>query len=130
MDCFAQLHVLLCVLFFVPIAWGEDTSWSADFRIGGCGGVYFLAEPGEFWVEVEKQDRNVRGRKTHVRAILFGPDRSVLAEEILPHTGMNKGEGLGPVQRVRFSVSVPRTGVYGLLVRGQPDHGRTHRRLQ
>ena len=31
--------------------------------IGGTGGVYFLAEPGELTVEIEKRDRNRRGRQ-------------------------------------------------------------------
>ncbi|MFP6582506.1 MAG: BNR-4 repeat-containing protein [Candidatus Hydrogenedentota bacterium] len=118
---FVQLNVLLCVLLLAGSVSADDTAWSADFRIGGCGGVYFLAEPGEFWVEVEKQDRNFLSRKTHVRAILFGPDRSVLAEEILPHMGMKKGDGAGPVQRLRFSVTVPRTGVYGLSITASED---------
>ena len=118
---FSQLGVLLWMLLLAPKGWVDDASWSADFRIGGCGGVYFLAEPGEFWVELEKQDRNVRGRKTHVRAILFGPDRAVLQEKTLAHSGMNKGEGLGPVQRVRFSLTVPRTGVYGLSITTSED---------
>ena len=25
----------------------------SDVRLGGCGGVYFLAEPGGCWVEIE-----------------------------------------------------------------------------
>ncbi|HIB53292.1 MAG TPA: hypothetical protein EYO39_00460 [Nitrospirales bacterium] len=108
-------------LLIASIARPDDSDWSADFRIGGNGGVYFLAQPGEFWVEVEKQDRNFLSRKTHVRAILFGPDRSVLADEILPHMGMKKGDGAGPVQRLRFSVTVPRTGVYGLSITASED---------
>ncbi|MCF6287161.1 MAG: BNR repeat-containing protein, partial [Candidatus Hydrogenedentes bacterium] len=99
----------------------DDTAWTSDFRIGGCGGVYFLVESGKFWVEVEKQDLNKRGRKTHVRAILFAPDRSVVAEQALPHMGMEKGSGAGPVQRVRFSVDVPRKGVYGLNITASED---------
>ena len=99
----------------------EELSWTADFRVGGCGGAYFLAEPGEFWVEVEKQDLNRRGRKTHVRAILFAPDRTVVAEETLPWTGQEKGSGPGPVQRVRLSVKVPRAGVYGLNITASED---------
>ncbi len=51
--------------------------------IGGCGGVYFLAEAGELIVEVSKLDRNSRDTVSELRAILVGPDREVLAEAAL-----------------------------------------------
>ncbi|MCP4612461.1 MAG: hypothetical protein GY845_27500 [Planctomycetes bacterium] len=47
-------------------------------RLGGCGGVYFYASAGELWVEVEKQDLNIRRNKTHLHALLLAPDRSVV----------------------------------------------------
>ena len=116
-----SIFAVFCALACVSTARAEDTAWTADFRVGGCGGAYFRAEPGEFWVEVEKQDLNNRGRKTHVRAILFGPDRTVVAEETLPWQGMEKGSGPGPVQRVRLAVQVPWAGVYGLNITASED---------
>jgi len=102
---------------------GEDApeGWKTDFRHGGCGGAYFLADPGEFWVEVEKCDLNRRGRRTHLRAILVGPDRSVIDEQWMPHGGGKKGSGPGPAQRVRLATIVPRTGIYGLNVTVSED---------
>ncbi len=94
----------------------DSGTWDTEFRFGGVGGVYFLASPGEFWVEVEKQDLNRTGRRTHLRAILFGPDRQVVDEQMLPDDGRKKGSGMGPVQRVRLSASVPCAGIYGVNV--------------
>lgn len=119
--CLAPAILFSAAIFPTTAVHAENLVWTSDFRIGGCGGAYFLAEPGELWVEVEKQDLNRRGRKTHVRAILFGPDRSVVADEYLPWMAMEKGSGDGPVQRLRFSVEVPRTGVYGLSITASED---------
>ncbi len=83
---------------------------------GGVGGVYFLADPGELVVEVLKRDRNETGEETDLRAVLFGPDREVLGEAVIPDDGKEAGEGVGPVQRVRLSTEVERRGVYGLNV--------------
>jgi len=99
---------------------GSET-WQTDFRFGGCGGVYFLASPGEFWVEIEKCDLNKTGRRTHLRAILFGPDRRVIEEQTLPDDGREKGSGAGPIQRVRLAASAPHAGVYGLNVTVSQD---------
>ena len=118
--CFLGIAVgLLAVVFFGSRAGAEE--WKTDYRFGGCGGVYFLAEPGELWVEVEKSDLNTRGRKTHLRAILFGPDRRVLDEQWLPDDGRKKGSGPGPVQRVRLSTQVVHKGVYGLNITVSQD---------
>ena len=92
-----------------------------EFAIGGTGGVYFLAEPGELVVDVEKRDRNARGRRTELRAILVGPDRRVLQEVTIPDDGAPKGSGLGPAQRVRLSTQVERKGIYGLNVTVSQD---------
>ncbi|HID77283.1 MAG TPA: hypothetical protein EYP56_14965 [Planctomycetaceae bacterium] len=85
-------------------------------RMGGAGGVYFLASPGQLVVEVEKRDRNQRGRHTELRAILFGPDRRVLAEAAIPDDGQPRGSGWGPPGRVRLTAHVARPGLYGLNV--------------
>ncbi|MBT4097736.1 MAG: hypothetical protein HOM68_29120 [Gemmatimonadetes bacterium] len=55
-----------------------------DLRlIGGLGGLYLLAEPGELSVSVYKRDRHEGNRATDLRAILLGPDRMVLDEVII-----------------------------------------------
>ena len=89
-------------------------------RIGGCGGVYFLPQPGELVVEVMKQDLNKR-RPANVRAILFGPDRQVLLDVWMPDDGRKRGSGAGPVQIVRLSTTVEHTGVYGLMITSAAD---------
>jgi hypothetical protein len=71
--------------------------------MGGVGGVFFLAEPGELVVEVEKRDRAPRANRTELRAILAGPDRRVVQEASIPDDGQRRGTGLGPPQRCRLS---------------------------
>ena len=44
--------------------------------MGGCGGAYLLASPGELTIDVLKQDLNQRSAATELRAILVGPDRA------------------------------------------------------
>jgi hypothetical protein len=91
-----------------------------DLKLGGAGGVYFLAEPGELQVQVFKQDRN-RGRVlTHLRAILFGPDRQVLQEEWLKDDGVRKGKP-GEPQMVLLTAKVPAKGIYGLNITVSED---------
>lgn len=92
---------------------GEPT---LGLPIGGCGGVWLLPDQGELTIEIEKRDRNRSGAPTDLRAILFGPDRQVVAEHYLPFAGQAKGSGLGPAQRCKFSVQVDQPGVYGLCV--------------
>ncbi len=85
-------------------------------RLGGCGGVYFYASPGELWVEVQKQDLNLRGNKTHLLALLFAPDREVVDQAWLSDDGRETGSGPGPVQKAMLRTEVKRPGVYGLNV--------------
>ncbi|MHC4170424.1 MAG: COG1470 family protein, partial [Planctomycetota bacterium] len=87
-----------------------------SLRLGGCGGVYFYAPAGELWVEVQKQDLNVRGNKTHLRALLFAPDRKVVDEAWLGDDGRPTRSGPGPVQRALLRTNVERPGVYGLNI--------------
>lgn len=84
-----------------------------DLRIGGTGGAYFLAEPGELVIDLEKRDRNPRGRRTDLRAVLAGPDREVLQDVTLRRDN--------PPQRARLAVHVSRKGVYGLNVTVSQD---------
>jgi hypothetical protein len=79
--------------------------------IGGLGGVYFLALPGELVVDVWKRDLNKSDARTELRAILAGPDRQMLQEAILSDDG----------QRARLSAHVGRKGVYVLNVTVSQD---------
>ncbi|MHC4702423.1 MAG: BNR-4 repeat-containing protein [Planctomycetota bacterium] len=87
-----------------------------SLRLGGCGGVYFYAPAGELWVEVHKQDLNIRRTKTHLRALLFAPDRKVVDEAWLADDGRPTRSGPGPVQRALLRTNVERPGVYGLNI--------------
>jgi hypothetical protein len=100
---------------------GIGTASITDLLIGGVGGVYFLAEPGELVVEVEKRDRNRRDVRTELRAILVGPDRRVHGEATIPDDGRPKDSGLGPAQRCRLAVRVDRKGVYALNITVSQD---------
>ena len=84
--------------------------------IGGVGGAFFFAQPGELKIELEKRDRNIRNRKTDLRAIFFAPDRSVIQEVIIPDDGQSADSGIGPAQSVELSTVVKRAGIYGLHV--------------
>lgn len=89
--------------------------------IGGCGGVYFLAEPGELIVNIQKRDRNRGARTTELRAILVGPDRQVIDELRIPDAGEARGSGLGQPQGGRLHAKVERRGVYGLNISVSQD---------
>ncbi|MBN1346963.1 MAG: BNR-4 repeat-containing protein [Phycisphaerae bacterium] len=89
---------------------------TVDLAMGGTGGAYFLASPGELVVEVVKRDRNRRGGRRDLRAILVGPDRCVLRDVTLPDDDQPKGSGVGPPRRARLSTHVRSKGVYGLNV--------------
>ncbi|NLO06039.1 MAG: hypothetical protein GX131_09470 [candidate division WS1 bacterium] len=99
-----------------------------DFEplIGGCGGVYFMAEPGELVVEVLKRDRNTRSITTELRALLVGPDRQVLQEAFIPTDDAEVGAGLGPPQTARLSTSVERPGIYALNITVSNDRYGDH----
>ena len=97
----------------------QDAPREPELLLGGCGGVYFLAEPGELEVEVFKRDGHRRGRHTELRAILVGPDRRVLQEVAIPDDGRSRGPA--PLQRAEMSTSVERKGVYALSVTVSQD---------
>ena len=82
--------------------------------IGGAGGAYFLATPGELVIDLQKRDRNVHNRRTDLRALLITPDRKVVREVTLPDTG--HGDSAGPLQRARLSTHVNHKGIYKLNV--------------
>ena len=89
--------------------------------IGGVGGVYFLAEPGELVIDVEKRDLNRRDVRTGLRAILAGPDRHVLQDVTIPDDGRPRGGGMGPAQRCRLTARVERKGVFVLNITVSQD---------
>ena len=105
---FVPLALLVC-----RHAGGES---AIELGIGGAGGVYFLASPGELVVEIEKRDRNRKGRRTDLQAILVGPDRRVIQKVVIPDDGKPRGSGVGPAGRARLSARVDRKGVYALNV--------------
>ena len=108
-----------CLLTMCVCAYGRgETGNDSDssFLIGGGGGAYFLAEPGELVIELEKRDRNRRNSQTELRAILVGPDREVLQEAVIPDDGKPAGSGMGPAGRVRLSTQVKRKGIFGLNI--------------
>lgn len=89
--------------------------------VGGMGGAYFLAEPGELVIEVEKRDLNRREVRTELRAILVGPGRTVLQEAGIADDGKPRGSGLGPIQSCRLATRVAQKGVYGLNITVSQD---------
>ena len=111
--------ILFCLLPFTVLLSSSGYATEKDattLRLGGCGGVYFYAPAGELWVEVEKQDLNIRRNKTHLRALLFAPDRKVVDEAWIGDDGRAMRSGPGPVQRVLLRTNVERPGVYGLNI--------------
>jgi len=105
---------------------GAETGDDMSMLFGGCGGVYIYAEKGELWVEVGKQDLNIRDRETHLRAILFGPDRMILDEVTIPDDRRTAGSGPGPVKRARLRTIVERPGVYGVNITVANDRYGEH----
>jgi hypothetical protein len=83
--------------------------------IGGIGGVYLLADPGELVIEIAKRDHNRATTRTELRAILAAPDRKVVAEAVIPDDGLPPGKP-GPAQHVRLATTVARRGVYALNI--------------
>jgi len=120
------LLVVTTVLLISCASRAETSPPAGELLIGGCGGVYFLAEPGELTVEVVKRDRNRRNALTELRAILAGPDRRVLQEATIHDDGLPRGSGMGPVQQCRLSTRVERKGVYVLNITVSQDRYGEH----
>ncbi|MBT5832855.1 MAG: hypothetical protein HOH77_21910 [Candidatus Latescibacteria bacterium] len=89
--------------------------------IGGNGGAFFYAQPGELCIELEKCDLNMRSRKTDLRAVLFAPDRQVVQEITIPDDGQSADSGIGPAQTIELSATVTRAGIYGLMIMVSSD---------
>ncbi len=107
---------VICALLLSIASPTSAQSAEPVLHIGGTGGAYFLAEPGELVIELEKRDTNRSGRQADLRAVLVGPDREVLQDVTIPDDGQAKGSGLGPVQTVRLATQVKRKGVFGLNI--------------
>jgi hypothetical protein len=84
--------------------------------IGGVGGLYLLAEPGDLVIEIVKKDRNTRNSPTNLRAILLGPDRRHLDEIVILDDGKGRGAGFGDAQTATLSTKVEQKGVYVVSV--------------
>ncbi len=112
----------------LPLATAEPTTNDkAPMRLalGGVGGVYFLAEPGELIIDLEKQDRNRQPADRPLRAILVGPDRHLLQDITIADDGNTDKGKSGPIQRARLTAKVERQGVYVLTVTAARDpYGR------
>ncbi|MCC5931523.1 MAG: BNR-4 repeat-containing protein [Cyclobacteriaceae bacterium] len=94
------------------------------WAISGTGGVYLLADTGELVIEIFKQDLNIRSSRNDFRAMLAGPDRQILDEVFIPHSGGAAGDGPGPVESsiIRTKVEIP--GIYALMITTSGDrHG-------
>lgn len=119
------MAVAMCIVLqgsVVPAQEGVERQM--PFAIGGVGGAYLLVEPGELEVEVFRQDLNVRRTQNDFRAILLGPDREVLQDVVIPHSGGAQGDPPGPVESVVLSAQVDRPGVYVLnITTGADRHG-------
>jgi len=100
---------------------GASLTGPGEPCLGGLGGVYFLAEPGVLLVDVYKRDLNLRGTPAELRAILAGPDRKIIKEEVIPDDGLAKGGGPGPVQKTRLTAQVTRPGIFVLNVTVSQD---------
>ena len=93
--------------------------------IGGAGGVYLLAQPGPLEIEVGKRDAG-GGPETHLRAILFGPDRRILDSAWIPDDGRGSAKGWGPLQTVRLKARIEAAGVCGLNITVTNDRYGKH----
>ncbi len=104
------------MLLFGMACLADEKAVEPVLHIGGTGGAYLLAEPGELVIELEKRDLNRSGRRADLRAVLVGPDRQVLQDVTISDDGQARGSGPGPIQIARLSTQVPRKGVYGLNI--------------
>ncbi len=104
-----------------PLAPPEESDDIMPWAVGGVGGAYLLARPGDLKIEVFKRDLNARSWRTDLSAILAGPDRLVVDEAVIPHLGGRAGDPPGPVQRVRLGTRVERPGIYALNITTKND---------
>lgn len=118
-----RIAIACCATWLVPFSphvLNASEEAPGDFAIGGCGGAYFLASPGELTIDLYKRDRNRTGRTAEMRAILVGPDRQVLAEALIPDDQAERGQP-GPWQQVRLRTYAKRKGVFALNITVSQD---------
>ena len=110
-----RFFLLFSLLLAGPLL-AEDAA-DPVLHIGGTGGAYFLAEPGELIIDLEKRDLNRSGKPPTSGAVLVGPDRQVLQDITIPDDGQARGSGPGPVQTARLTAQVVKhKGVFGLNI--------------
>ncbi len=110
-----RFFLLFSLLLAGPLLAAEEPA-DPVLHIGGTGGAYFLAEPGELIIDLEKRDLNRSGKTADLRAVLVGPDRQVLQDITIPDDGQARGSGPGPVQTARLTTQVKHKGVFGLNI--------------
>ena len=83
--------------------------------IKGCGGAYFLAEPGLLRITLTKRETSSRAQP--VRLVLATPDRQPVADVWLP----GLADSGAAVQRVTIEHDVTAAGVYALSLTAPDD---------
>ncbi|MDY0167088.1 MAG: BNR-4 repeat-containing protein [Thermoguttaceae bacterium] len=101
-----------------------DAAKPIHWAIGGCGGAFFLASPGELVIDIHKRDRG--RRRTELRAILVGPDRRVLQDVTISSDDDAPRAGFGSARWARLRATVERKGVYALNVTASQDRYGDH----
>ncbi|MCC6682049.1 MAG: BNR-4 repeat-containing protein [Phycisphaeraceae bacterium] len=100
----------------LAVAWPCTALADEPMMIGGCGGAYLLAEPGELVVDVFKRDRNTTDKPSILKAMLVGPDRQIVGQAVIPDDDRPKDSGMGPFFKARLTAKVERQGIYVLNV--------------
>ena len=107
-------QLLLAAVLVASSAGAQEEAVRVPFTSGHWR-RYFLAEPGELVIVVEKRDRNRSGRTADL-AILVGPDRRVIQDVTIPDDRRARGSVPGPVQTARPATRAGCRGVYGLNI--------------
>ncbi len=123
---FISVLPALLILALATPAIGQKPKRHATPMMGSTGGAYFLCEPGELVIEIEKRDRNRTARNTELQAVLVGPDREVIETVRISDDGKPAGSGLGPIGKATLRTTVPRSGIYGLNITVSNDRYGDH----
>lgn len=115
----------LIVLVFVAIIWAPhglpsfaegSEAPQARWEIGGTGGAYLQVLPGELEVEIRKRDLDARRRGRELQVTLFGPDRQVLDEAVIPAGGGMQDDPSSKLQRAVLRARIERPGICALMI--------------
>lgn len=79
----------------------------------GSGGAYFLVEPGELQVQLFLWSNGSFTERNDTQVLLLSPDRSVVAETVIP---VHEKSSLRHTKPVILKTKVSRPGVYALFV--------------